>query len=147
MLDDSQQPGMKTCQCAECTFEDAAMVVVEFSVNEVQEQEEQHCEIDDDDDDDDDDDNDNDNDNPLPSLVHLPAPTATANQRPDQQQTFVPPGNEKLMCFPLPPFQCSAFRRYVLLKMQARNYGDTSVLGRSESSLFSNYLTTKNGSF
>jgi hypothetical protein len=130
MLDDSQQPGsMKTCQCAECTLEDTAMVAVEFSVNVVQEQEEQHCEIDDDDNNEHENEHENDNDNPLPSLIHLPPPTATANQR-HQQQTFVPPGNEKLMCFPLPPFQCSAFRRYLLRKMQARNYGDTSVLGR-----------------
>jgi hypothetical protein len=128
-LEDSQQPGMKTWQCAECTLEDTAMVAVELSVNEVKEQEEQPCEIDvgnrkNDDDDD---------DNPLPALIHLPAPStapAAANQQPDhQQQTFVPPGNEKLMCFPLPPFQCSAFRRYVLRKMQARNYGDSSVPG------------------
>jgi hypothetical protein len=135
MLDNSQQPsGMKTCQCIKCTIEDTAMVAVEFSVNEeeIQEQEEQHREIDNDNDNDFNDDNNN-NNNPLPSLVHLPAPslihlpapTATANQQRLDQQ-----GNEKLMCFPLPPFQCSAFRSYVLRKMRAQNCGDPSVLGR-----------------
>jgi hypothetical protein len=90
MLKDSQQPGIKTCQCAECTLEDTAMVPVEFSVNEVQEQEEQPCEIDvgnrqNDDDDDD--------DNTLPALIHLPAPstaTAAANQQPYKFWTEYP---------------------------------------------------------
>ena len=69
---------------------------------------------------------------------NLPAPANNDKQAKEPTAEMIGPWkgsrqagiNDKLMCYPLPPFQCDSFREYVMRQMQARKNNEPQVLGR-----------------